>query len=406
MHRALDDRRAADDRHAAEVRAPQRRRWVPLSIVGAIAVVGVLAGVLPRLRAHAELQKDAAFLSVPAVSVIHPSVASSEREIVLPASMKGFLDAPIFARTSGYLGHYHFDIGARVKKGQLLAEIETPEVDQQLRQGRAELATAKANLRLSKITAERYAGLLKEQAVAKQDADNAAGDLAAKTSLVRSAEANLERLAELQSFQKVYAPFDGVITARNTDVGALIDPGGAGGTRAELFHIAQTDKVRVYVNVPEMYASAAKVGLPVDITVAESPNRHFQGSLVRSAGSIDAATRTLLVEVDVDNPDGALLPGAFAQVHLKLSNTAGSLRLPSSALLFRSEGLRVAIVGPDQRVVLTPISIGRDLGSEVEVASGLTGNEAIIADPPDSLLAGQTVRVVTPPAPEAPSAEH
>lgn len=396
--------RALDDRHTEGVRVPPRRRWAPWLVIGGLAALGILAGVLPRVRAHAELQKDATFLSAPAVSVIHPSTAPSASEIALPASMKGFLDAPIFARTNGYLARWYFDIGAHVKKGQLLAEIETPEVDQQLRQGRAELATAKANLGLSKITAERYAGLLKEQAIAKQDADNAAGDLASKTSLVSSAEANLERLGELQSFQKVYAPFDGVITARNTDVGALIDSGGGGGARAELFHIAQTDKLRVYVNVPEMYASAAQVGLPVDITVAESPNRHFQGSLVRNSGAIDAATRTLLVEVDVDNQDGALLPGAFAQVHLKLNNAVGALRLPASSLLFRSEGLRVAVLGPDQRVVLTPVSIGRDLGSEVEVASGLTGNEAIVADPPDSLLAGQAVRVVTQPAPAAPSA--
>jgi RND family efflux transporter MFP subunit len=279
-----------------------------------------------------------------------------------------------------------------VKAGQLLAEIDTPEVDQQLQQARADVATAQANLHLAQITAERYAGLLKSDSVSKQDADNAEGDYAAKKAALASSEANLKRLQELQSFEKIYAPFTGVITARNTDIGALIDSGSSGGTRTELFHIAQPEKLRVYVNVPEANSQSMKPGLKADLTVPEFPGRRFQGTLVRTAGSIDQATRTLLVEIDVENPTGNLLTGAYAEVHFKLAGGTSSFTLPVNALLFRSEGLRVAVVN-DGRAELKPITIGHDFGSEVEVVAGLNGDESIIVNPPDSLVSGETVRI-------------
>jgi RND family efflux transporter MFP subunit len=319
---------------------------------------------------------------------------------VLPANVQAFADAPIYARTNGYLKRWYVDIGGHVKAGQLLAEIDTPEINQQLRQARADLGTAEANLNLSRITTDRYAGLLKTDSVSKQDADNAAGDFAAKGATVQSAQANVRRLEELQSFEKIYAPFDGVITARNTDVGALINSGSSTGLRSELFHISQPDKLRVYVNVPQAYSQAAKPGMTADLILAEFPGRPFQGKLVRTAEAIDPASRTLLVEIAVNNPTGTLFSGSYAEVHLKLPTPAYSLLLPVNTLLFRAEGLRVATVGDGQKVELKPITIGHDFGSEVEVVSGLTGSENVIVNPPDSVVSGQTVRIAqTTPAP-------
>jgi RND family efflux transporter MFP subunit len=368
------------------------RRWrTGLLLLGLAGLV--LLGLAPRLRAREALRRDTAALSILTVSVTQPKRSTAAPELVLPASVRGVLDAPIFARTSGYLKRWYFDIGARVKQGQLLAEIETPEVDQQLLQARADLATARANVDLARTTANRFASLRASGAVAQQDVDNSAGDLASKTTLVQSSEAAVKRLEQLVSFEKVYAPFDGVITARNTDVGALIDSGASGGPRAELFHIAQPERLRVFVNVPQIDAPVATPGLAVDLTVAELPGQRFPGTLVRTARAIDPTTRTLVAEIEVDNASGTLLPGAFAQVHLKLPQATDAFLVPVSALMFRAEGLRVAVVGSDDKVVLTPLRIARDLGNAVEVSAGLTGNEAIIDNPPDSLLAGQVVRV-------------
>jgi RND family efflux transporter MFP subunit len=278
----------------------------------------------------------------------------------------------------------------------LLADIETPEVDQQLRQSRADLATAEANLHLSQITATRYADLLKTDSVSKQDADNAAGDYAAKQATVQSAQANVRRLEELQAFEKIYAPFNGVITARNTDIGALIDSGSSGGARTELFHIAQPDKLRVYVNVPEAYSQAAKPGLTADLALSEFPGRRFQGTLVRTAEAIDQSTRTLLVEIRVNNPTGTLLSGAYAEVHLKLPTATSAFILPVNTLLFRSEGLRVAAITDGRHAELKSITLGHDFGSEVEVVAGLTGDESIVINPPDSIVAGEEVRIAQP----------
>jgi RND family efflux transporter MFP subunit len=364
---------------------------VALVIVAAI----VIAGVVPRLRAKAEVRTETDNLAVPAVNVIHPKRGSPQQEIVLPGNIQAFIDAPIYARTNGYLQSWYFDIGARVRKGQLLAIIDTPEVDQQLQQARADLNTAQANLRLSQITNDRYEGLKNTDSVAQQDVDNARGDFAAKKATVDSAAYNVKRLEDLQSFTKVYAPFDGVITARNTDIGQLIDSGSASPAK-ELFHVAATRTLRVFINVPQQYSVAAKPGLSADLTLAQFPGRKFQGKLVRTANAIDLASRTLLVEVDVDNTTGELLPGAFTEVHLKIPADIPTFILPVNTLIFRAQGLQVAAVENNNTAKLLSIALGRDFGAEVEVVSGLTGQESIIASPPDSIIDGEQVRIAQP----------
>ena len=366
-----------------------------LAAVSVVLVAGgiVGAGIVPRLRARAALRSDTNDLAVSTVSVIHPKLGAPQTEIVLPGNIQAFSDSPIYARTSGYLKKWYVDIGARVKADQLIAEIETPEVDQQLDQARADLKTAQANLRLAEITADRYQGLLKTDAVSKEDVDKAVGDFDARRAMVASAESNVRRLEQLQSFEKIEAPFDGVITARNTDVGHLIDSGAGGGSATELFHIAATDRLRVFIHVPEQYSQAARPGIEADLTLLEFPGRRFKGALVRTAGSIDVATRTLLVEVDIDNSRGELFPGAYTEVHLQTPETIPVLILPVSALIFRSEGMQVAAVEDGNRAVLKNVTVGRDMGNEVEVVAGLTANAAVIVNPPDSLVSGETVRV-------------
>jgi len=376
--------------------SPQKNRrssWWILLLAVVTAVLLVVFGILPRIQARTALRQETARMAVPTVAVVQPKRSAPAQEIILPANVQAYADAPIYARTNGYLKRWYVDIGGHVKEGQLLAEIDTPEVNQQLRQARADLATAQANLNLSRITADRYAGLLKTDSVSKQESDNAAGDYEAKQASLQSAQANVRRLEETQSFQRIYAPFSGVITARNTDIGALIDSGSSGGTRTELFHIVQPNRLRVYVSVPQVYSQAAKPGLTADLTLSEFPGRRFEGKLVRTANAIDPTSRTLLVEISVDNPTGQLFTGSYAEVHLKMPTPTSSLILPVNTLLFRSEGLRVATVGNDQKVELKPITLGHDFGSEVEVVAGLEGNENVILNPPDSVIAGETVRV-------------
>ncbi len=376
----------------------QSHSWWIVILALIVVVVIVISGIVPRKRAEANLATETRQMAIPTVTVVRAKRSASTQEVVLPANVQAYIDSPIYARTNGYLKHWYSDIGAHVKEGQLLADIETPEVDQQLRQARADLATAEANLHLSQITSDRYAGLLRSDSVSKQDADNAEGDFAAKQATVHAAQANVKRLEELQSFEKIYAPFAGVITARNTDIGALIDSGSSGGSRTELFHIAQPDKLRVYVNVPEAYSQAAKPGLIANLALAEFPGRTFPGTLVRTANAIDQSTRTLLVEIRVDNPTGTLFTGAYAEVHLKLPTPTSSLILPVNSLLFRSEGLMVAAITDGKHAELKPITVGHDFGSEVEVVAGLTGDESIIVNPPDSIIAGQEVRIAQPSA--------
>jgi RND family efflux transporter MFP subunit len=372
-----------------------RRSWMVAMAAFVIVAAVVISGIVPRVKARATLRAETNRLAVPTVIVVQPKRSAPGQEIVLPANVQAFKDAPIYARTNGYLRRWYADIGAHVKAGQLLAEIDTPEVEQQLRQGRADLSTAEANLRLSEITATRYQGLLKTDSVSQQDSDNATSDFAAKKATVQAFQANVRRLEELQSFQRIYAPFNGIITARNTDIGQLIDSGSSGGPKAELFHIAAPDTLRVYVNVPQIYSKAMKAGLKADLVLAEFPGRRFAGELVRTADAIDSSTRTLLVEIDVSNPTGELLTGAYAEVHMKLPGSVTAFTVPVNSLLFRSEGLRVASV-IDDRVQLIPITIGRDFGSEVEVVTGLNGDEKLIVNPADSIVSGQPVRIAQP----------
>jgi RND family efflux transporter MFP subunit len=374
---------------------PSSGRGVLMAIIvlAAVAVV-VVAGVMPRLKARAALRIETRELAIPTVAVIRPKQGDPRTEIVLPGNMQAFSDSPIYARTNGYVKAWYHDIGSRVKKGELLAVIESPEVDQQLDQAKADLNTAEANYALARTTAERYENLLKSGSVAKQDVDNAAGDFQAKKATVASAQANVKRLQELQSFENVYAPFDGVITARNTDVGHLINSG-AGSPATELFHLSAIRKLRVYVNVPQQYSMSTRPGLPAMITLPEFPGRRFEGTLVRTSDSIDAASRTLLVEVDADNPTGELLPGAYAEVHFQIPNATPGLIVPVSALIFRAQGMQVGVVENGRRAVLKTITLGRDFGNEVEVVAGLNPTDSLIVNPPDSLVSGELVRVVS-----------
>jgi RND family efflux transporter MFP subunit len=364
-------------------------------IVLAIIAAVVIGGIVPRLRAKEALQKETYDLAVPTVNVAHPKQGAPQTEIVLPGNMQAFTESPIYARTNGYLKKWYVDIGGRVKTGQLLAEIETPEVDQQLQQARSQLNTAKANYNLAQITSNRYQELKNTDSVAQQDVDNALGSERANAATVSAAEYQVKYLEQLESFRKIYAPFDGIITVRNTDVGHLINSG-AGSATAELFHIAAIHTLRVYINVPQQFSPAAKSGLPATLTLQEFPGRKFKGTLVRTANAIDLATRTLLVEVDVENPTGELLPGAFAEVHLAVPSGAPTFILPVSALIFRAQGLQVGVVKDGNRAQLANIILGRDFGSEVEVVSGLQADDQIIINPPDSLISGEEVRVGQP----------
>jgi RND family efflux transporter MFP subunit len=348
-------------------------------------------GIHSRVEAETQLQTMTNQGAIPSVEVTHPRAGAPAEEIVLPGTTQAFTDAPIYARTNGYLKAWHFDIGARVKKGQLLAEIDTPELDQQLQQARADYATAQANLQLTRTTADRWQFLVQSGSVSKQETDQAVSNQAATKAAADASAANVRRLEELQAFEKIYAPFDGVITQRNTDFGDLIDAGVSAQPK-QLFHMASINELRVYVPVPEVYAPAARTGASAALTLDEYPGETFHGTLVRTSDSIDTASRTLLVEVDVDNRSGKLLPGAYVFVHLKLPVKARSVTVPSNSLLFRREGLQVGVVR-DGKAELEPVKIGHDYGSAVEIVSGLQPSDAVILDPSDSLISGTPVKI-------------
>ena len=373
-------------------------RTAILVVATAFAALAFLiySGIHSRAAAESRLKQRTEDAAIPTVAAVFPKEGAPTQEIVLPGNTQAFSDSPIYARTSGYLKRWYFDIGAHVQKGQLLAEIETPEVDQQLQQARADLHTAQANLNIAKITASRWQDLVSTGSVSQQETDQAVSNLSAVTAAAESSAANVRRLEQLQAFEKVYAPFDGIITARNTDIGALIDAG-ANTQPRELFHIAAIRKLRLYVAVPEVYSRAARSGAPATLTLDEFPRQIFHGTLVRNANSIDIASRTLLVEVDVDNPTGQLLPGAYVFVHLKLPDETHSVTIPSNTLIFRKEGLQVGLVRND-KAELVPVKIGRDYGSSVEIVSGLQPTDAVIVDPSDSLVAGMPVRLSNKPA--------
>jgi RND family efflux transporter MFP subunit len=377
---------------------PARRsvnRVAVISCFGFAILIAVVTfwGIHTRSVSGAALAKETRAAAIPSVDVVHPSLGAASDEVVLPASVQGFIDSPVYARTSGYLLHWYADIGARVKKGELLADIQTPELDQQVQQAQSDLATAQANYQLAQITADRWQKLLLKNAVSKQESDQFSSDLNARRSVLSAQEANVRRLQQLQGFEKIYAPFDGVITARNTDIGALIQAG-ENTTPQELFHLSSVDRLRVFVPVPEIYQSVLHSVRQVNLSSDAYPKERFIGTIARSSDAIDPLSRTLRVEVDIDNPKTLLFPGAYVFVHLPLPADSQAPTIPSNALLFRQEGLRVGVVR-DGRVQLVPISIGRDYGNTVEVTAGLSPEDQVVVNPSDSLVSGTRVEINT-----------
>jgi len=363
-------------------------------ILLALAIILGLWGVASRVHSRNELGQQTAAEAVPVVIVETPQPSPASEDLQLPGSVQAFYEAPIYARTNGYLRKWYTDIGEPVKKGQLLADIETPEVDRQYQQAKADLATAVANANLARITDVRWKGLLANEAVSQQDADTRAGQAAASEATAASAQANVARLRELESFKRVVAPFDGVVIARNTDIGALINAGESAGNA--LFRVADTTKLRVYADVPEPYAPQMRPGIDVRLRFNEHPGKDYPATLVRTAEALDPQLRTLRVELQVDNSRGELFPGAFAEVHFKVPGSTTTWRIPATALIFRSAGLQVAVVDPNGRAKLKSIVQGRDFGTSVEVLSGLAGNDRIIVNPPDSLNDGSPIRIAAP----------
>ena len=367
-------------------------------LIGAALLVLITAGVVTFLNRKSEtdaLAKETEAVSVPTVAVVQPQAEPGNDELVLPGNLQAFIESPIFARTNGYLLRWYKDIGSKIQKGELLAAIDTPEVDQELSQARASREQIKAALALAKISADRWANLRKSDSVSQQEADQQASGYQQALANLAAADANVRRLEELESFKNVYAPFSGVLTRRNVDPGALINSG-AGVAGKELFDIARVDPLRVYVSVPQTYAPNMKVGMKATVTLQEFPGQKFLGTVARTADAIDPATRTLNTEVDVPNKDGKLLPGSFGQVHFATGTSIPRITIPVNAMLFRAEGPRVAVVDKDNTVHLHPISIGRDFGATLEILGGLDVSDQIIINPSDSLDEGQKVHVAKP----------
>ncbi|WP_446744922.1 efflux RND transporter periplasmic adaptor subunit [Silvibacterium acidisoli] len=371
---------------------------VLLLVVLVVAVILAVTGIIPRLRARTKLDTETNALAAPNVQVAEPSKGKASEELILPGTAQAYTDAGLYARTDGYLKKWYFDIGSHVKEGQLIAVIDSPEIDQELAQAKAELATAQATAGYAKTQATRYQGLLNDNAVAKQDTDNFVTQAQSTDTQVKSAQANVDRLVQLTGFEKIYAPFTGTLTARNVDIGTLI----ASGNTKELFHLSAEQTLRIYVSVPQVDSRSCQPGMTAGLTMAEYPGRTFTGKIVRTANAIDPASRTLLVEVDVDNRKGELYPGAYMQVHFNLNNQPPSLVIPVAAMLFRSEGLRVAVV-QNGKAKMVPITIGKDDGRTVEIVSGLNADDQVIQTPPDSLIDGEAVNVVKPKAQPAES---
>jgi RND family efflux transporter MFP subunit len=361
---------------------------VVLVLVGAAIIAGF--GMVSRRSADTVLAERTTELAAPTVIVAPAQPGAPVEDFVLPGNVTAYTDSPIYARTSGYLTRWYFDIGAKVKKGALLAQIATPELDQQLSQAESDLVTAQATANNARIQAERYTGLVKSDAVSQQDTDTFVNQAAATAAAVRSAQANVQRLRELQSFEKIYAPFDGVVTARTIDTGQLIDPGAG----KELFRLQAIQTLRVYTNLPQVYAQSVKRGMKIGLTFAEHPGKTYEGTLVRTADAIDPVSRTLLVEVDVDNRAGELLPGSLAEVHFKTPPVGPTFIVPVEALIFRREGMQVGTVVNGNEAKLVPVVIGEDDGRTVQIISGLNSSDVVIQDPPDSLIDGEKLSVV------------
>jgi RND family efflux transporter MFP subunit len=360
-------------------------------IIALVIAAAIIAfGIGSRMLGESTLAKKTDQEAVPSVAVITPKQGTTDQTLTLPGDIQAYFEAPIFARVSGYLKEWDQDIGARVKAGQLLAEIDTPDLDQQLNQGKADLAAAQSNENLAEMTSKRWQVLVKKDAVSQQDADEKAGDAQSKQAAVVAAQANVERLMALEAFKRIVAPFDGVVTARETDVGALINAGS--GTGPELFRVADVHEMRIYVRVPQALSGDLVAGQTAEVHLPQRPNQVYQAKVATTSHAINQQSRTLLVELHADNPNGDLQPGTYAEVHFKLPDSPDTLRLPTSALLFREDGLKVATLGQGDKVVLKPVSIGRDLGTEVEIASGLTAADRVINSPSDSIADGDIVQ--------------
>lgn len=389
-----NDSAAAGSANPPVEKDTSRKHWIAPLFIGVFFAGLLVSGIRSRIRDTANLRTVTDQMAIPSVSIVAPKRSAPAQEIVLPGNIQPFISSPIYARTDGYLKKWYFDIGAHVQAGQLLAEIQTPEVDQQLTQARATLATAQANLELAAITMRRYQGLLAKHAVSQQDVDNAVGAYNANNAIVEANQANVQRYEALVSFEKVYAPFAGVITARNTDIGDLINSGSSTAPRTDLFHVSQTGVLRVYVNVPEEYSRGVKPGeTGADIMLVEFPGRRFPGKLVRTSDAINMTTRTLLAEIDVANPTNTLLSGSYAEVHLEIPASTPTYLLPVNTLIFRGSSLQVGVV-KDGKVVVTDVTASHDLGQEIEIVAGLKDDDQVVVNPPDSLVTGQAVQIV------------
>ena len=375
-------------------RDARMRRYVLIAV--ALALLLAAWGILSRLSARNALERQAQQATMLTVATTRPKAGPAADHLVLPGNVQSYFEAPIYARTSGYLKVWYTDIGAGVKQGQLLAQIDAPDLDQQLRQAQADLATARANYILARTTNERWQGLLTTQSVSQQDADQRAGDAAAKLAAQQSAAANVQRLLELESFKRVVAPFAGVVTQRNTDVGALINAGESPGSA--LFRVADTHRLRIYVFVPQAYAAEIRPGLEAALEFTDHPGQRYTATVASTAHALDAVSRTLQVELQIDNSGGALLPGSYVQVSFTLPSQANTLRVPANVVIFRTSNLQVATLDAGQRVRLKSITAGRDFGTEIEVLAGLNPDDTLIVSPPDSVVNGMQVRVQQPPA--------
>src|SRR5260370_2486376 len=388
-----DSQDSRPSNHAAEEAKSSLKHWLVPGIVLLVVAGLLMSGIVSRVRNQASLRTEAVQTAVPTVSVVLPKGTAPVQEIILPGNVQPYIASPIYAQTTGYSKKWYVDIGTHVKKGQLLAVIASPEVDQQLQQSRSNLLTAQANLKLAEITKDRYQGLLSKKAVSQQDVDNAVGTYNADKAVVDANQANVRQLEAMQAFENIYAPFDGVIIARNTDIADLINSGNTGNVKTDLFRIAQPNKLRVFVDVPEQSSQNVKPGLTAELALAEFPGRRFAGTLVRTAESINLVTRTLPIEVDVDNPTDTLLTGSYAEVHLKLPGPSSTYLVPSNTLIFRSEGLQVGVV-KDGKVVLKQVTAGHDLGTTIEIVAGLNADDQVIVNPSDSIVSGQAVKIV------------
>ena len=388
------------EQESAQHRRELKSRVTRYALIAAVvALILAVWGIGSRIETRSELRKRTTQNAVLTVVTAKPELSNAGNELVLPGIVQAYIESPIYARTNGYLKTWYTDIGARVHKGQLLADIDTPEVDRELAQARADLDTARANFALSKITNDRWQGLLKTQAVSKQDADNRAGDAAAKSAMVESALQNVKRLSDLESFKRVLAPFDGVVTARNTDVGYLINAGQAPGT--ELFRVADIRKLRIYAQVPEAYAAATDTGLKAQLRFAERPGKSYEADTVRTSNALDPTARTLQVELQLDNRDSQLFPGSYTEIHFRLPSSTETLRIPANTILFRADGLQVAVVQNQDTIKIKKVVQGRDFGKTVEILIGLDPTDAVVVNPPDSINDGMHVRIAPPPPKDA-----